>query len=616
MKKILLLLFIASVQMVHGQLSNLNLESWTTTANGLEPSLWQYDNGTGNLVYGTYNAFASLSTSRVTGTQAAGGSGSSAKLTTIGDVPGLLYQFKSFTGTVPQAVSFSLKNQTALNDTSYVQVTIYDVAFNILKQAYLELHSSDNNLNWHIEGLPLVTLATGTPAFIEFFAQSSYSDFPTISGSIIYIDNIVFNNCSTPIVSSFSQTTCQPYVWNGQTYSTTGSYSQQFTSLNGCDSTATLNLTVVNPGALTSVPDPVFEQKLIDLGYDPCGVLNGFIPTNYIDTVTSLNLNNGAGITNLTGIEDFTALQILYLYGANLSLSGINLSSNTQLKTLGLNAQLTSLDLSQNVNLETLSLNNAFGTPNNIGILNLTANMNLQSIDCSVSGITSLNLPTTNTLTNIDCRYNSINSLNLSNVSNLQFLDASYNNLIDLGITSNNSIQSLNLKQNSFSGLNLSNFSQLKNIDCSNNQLECLNLKNGINNQFTNVKTQNNFNLTCIDVDDSTYSTNNPTWNAGIDLWSSFNINCAGNCITADLTETLLQEFKIYPNPSMDFVINVKVDDKVIGKKYRILDFKGDVLLNGTIHLSNEKIDLSGLTAGIYLFQIEGIDSYQKLILE
>jgi len=615
MKKIFLLLFIASVQMVHGQLSNLNLESWTTTANGPEPSLWQYDDGTGNLLYGTYNAYASLSTSRVTGAQAAGGSGSSAKLTTIGDVPGLLYQFKSFTGTVPQAVSFSMKNQTAVNDTSFVQVTIYDASNNILKQAYLELHSSDNNSNWHSEGLPLVTLASGTPAFIEFYAQSSYSNFPTVSGSIIYIDNIVFNNCSTPIVSSFSQTTCQPYVWNGQTYSATGSYSQQFTSLNGCDSTATLNLTVVNPGALTSVPDPVFEQKLIDLGYDPCGVLNGFIPTNYINTVTSLDLFNGAGITNLTGIEDFTALQSLTLNGANLATNGINLSSNNQLKNLFLNANLTSLNLTQNVNLETLSLGDVIGT-NNIGTLDLTTNINLQFINCAVSGITSLNLPSTSTLTDIDCRNNSINSLNLSVVPNLQNLTASNNNLIDLGTNSNNSIQKLDLNNNSFTGLNLSNFSQLKNIDCSNNQLECLNLKNGINNQFTNVKTQNNFNLTCIDVDDSTYSTNNPTWNAGIDLWSSFNINCAGNCITADLTETLLQEFKIYPNPSLNFVINVKVEDKVIGKKYRILDFKGDVLLNGTIHLSNEKIDLSGLTAGIYLFQIEGIDSCQKLILE
>ncbi len=601
--------------MVHGQLSNLNLESWTTTANGLEPSLWQYDDGTGNLVYGTYNAFASLSTSRVTGAQAAGGSGSSAKLTTIGDVPGMLYQLKSFTGTVPQAVSFSLKNQTALNDTSFVLVTIYDASNNVLKEAYLELYSSDNNSNWHIEGLPFVNVASGTPAFIDFWAQSSISNYPTVTGSIIYIDNIVFNNCSTPIVSSFSQTTCQPYVWNGQTYSTTGSYSQQFTSMNGCDSTVTLNLTVVNPGALTSVPDPVFEQKLIDLGYDPCGLLNGFIPTNNINTVTTLDLFNGTGITNLTGIEDFTALEVLFLNGANLSSNGINLSSNTQLKTLTLNANLTSLDLSQNVNLQDLSLGDIIGT-NDIGVLNLSVNINLQSLNCALSGITSLILPATNTLTNIDCRNNSINSLDLSVIPNLQYLTASNNTLIDLGTNSNNSVQKLDLKNNSFTGLNLSNFSQLKDIDCSNNQLECLNLKNGINNQFINVKTQNNFNLTCIEVDDSTYSTNNPIWNMGIDSWSSFNVDCAGNCITADLTEILPRELKIYPNPSMGFVINVEVGDEIIGKKYKIIDFKGDELLNGIIHLSTEKIDLTGLTVGIYLIQIEGIDSYQRIILE
>lgn len=617
MKKLILLVFVSTMQIAFGQLTNLNLESWTTTPNGPEPSQWTYVDGTGATVYGTYNIYTQLTTSKITGAQAAGGSGSSAKLQTILDVPGMLYQAKPFSGVMPQAVSFSLKNQTVLNDTSFVQVTIYDASGVALKQAYLELYNSDNNINWHLVGIPFVTLTTGTPASIDFWAQSSFSDFPTVSGSTLYIDNISLNPCTTPIVSSFTETSCQPYVWNGQTYSTSGSYSQTFVSQNGCDSTVTLNLSVINPGPLTAVPDPVFEQKLIDLGYDPCGLVNGFVPTSYIDTVTSLIIN-GTGINNLTGIEGFTSLEYLSINpnSANLSSSGINLSLNLELKHLDIKANLTSLNLTENINLEYLDISNNNSLSNQIVNLDLSANINLQFLDCSYSGLSSLNLPSANNLTTIYCDHNGLNSINLSNVSSLINLDASYNALISLGTNSNNSIQSLNLKQNYFSGLDLSNFSQLKNIDCSNNVLECLNLKNGNNNQFTEVDTKNNFNLTCIQVDDSTYSTNNPTWNGGIDSWSNFSNQCFVVCFTADIDKLEATSFEIFPNPSANNEISIKSEDSVFGKTYRVMDIKGSILFQGKIDQTLQKVDLMVLTSGIYLFQIEGINTVQRLIIE
>jgi hypothetical protein len=636
MKKLILLLFVSTCQIAFGQLTNLNLDTWTTTPNGPEPSQWTYTDGAGATQYGTYNIYTPLTTSKITGAQAAGGSGSSAKLQTILDVPGYLYQFKPFAGAMPQAVSFSLKNQTVLNDTSFVQVTIYDASLIALKQAYLELYNSDNNSNWHLEGLPFVTLATGTPAFIDFWAQSSYSDFPTVSGSTLYIDNITLNSCATPIVNSFSETTCEPFVWNGQTYSTSGSYNQTFVSYNGCDSTVTLNLTIVNPGPLTAVPDPIFEQKLINLGYDPCGVVNGFVPTNNIDTVTSLIIFTGGGITNLTGIEDFLSLKTLSLQGANLSVNGINLSSNIQLKSLSLNDSLLNLDLTQNINLESLFLGSVIGT-NNINVLNLSSNVLLKNLNCSHAGIETLILPQTNTLLQIDCSYNSIGilnlpqtnsitdincsfntigSLNLSNVTGLINLNAENNHLLALGAPTNNSIQYMNLKQNYFSGLNLSGFSQLKNIECSNNYLECLNLKNGLNNQFTSVKTINNFNLTCIEVDDSTYSTNNPTWNTNIDSWSSFGNQCPLVCFTADIEKLESSSFEIFPNPTLTNEINIKTEETVLGRIYRVIDFKGAIVLQGKIIETIQKVDLKGLTSGIYLFQIEGINTFQRLIIE
>ena len=58
-------------------------------------------------------------------------------------------------------------------------------------------------------------------------------------------------------------------------------------------------------GQVTMIPDPNFEQALIDLGID--NVLDGSVSTSNINTVTELNVNS-MNISDLTGIEDFTSL--------------------------------------------------------------------------------------------------------------------------------------------------------------------------------------------------------------------------------------------------------------------------------------------------------------------
>lgn len=63
------------------------------------------------------------------------------------------------------------------------------------------------------------------------------------------------NNCDTAMVtliskgytSEFWDTACVQYAWNGHTYSATGDYDQHFSAADGCDSTATMHLTILNP---------------------------------------------------------------------------------------------------------------------------------------------------------------------------------------------------------------------------------------------------------------------------------------------------------------------------------------------------------------------------------
>ena len=80
----------------------------------------------------------------------------------------------------------------------------------------------------------------------------------------------------------------------------------------------------------TSIPDPNFEQFLIDLGEDS-GTPDGTVLTANISDVTELYIQN-KNITDLTGIEDFAALQILRC--DDNMLTSLDLSQNIQLTWL------------------------------------------------------------------------------------------------------------------------------------------------------------------------------------------------------------------------------------------------------------------------------------------
>jgi hypothetical protein len=80
------------------------------------------------------------------------------------------------------------------------------------------------------------------------------------------------------------------------------------------------------PAIETYVPDDNFEQALIDLGYD--NVLDDYVITSNISSVTILNVDRKS-ISDLTGIEDFTALQQLRVEVNNLI--SLDLSQNASL---------------------------------------------------------------------------------------------------------------------------------------------------------------------------------------------------------------------------------------------------------------------------------------------
>ena len=156
-----------------------------------------------------------------------------------------------------------------------------------------------------------------------------------------------------------------------------------------------LCLPMIGFGQFTMIPDANFEQRLISFGYD--NTLDGTVLTAAIDTVTSLHVGY-YGISDLTGIEDFTALTILNC-GAN-DLTILDISNNTALIELNCSQnQLTSLDVSNNTALDWLN--------------------------CGGNQLTSLDVSNNTALINLECYSNQLTSLDVRHGNNIM-LDSSF----------------------------------------------------------------------------------------------------------------------------------------------------------------------------------------------
>lgn len=73
--------------------------------------------------------------------------------------------------------------------------------------------------------------------------------------------------------------------------------------------------------------------------------------------------------------------------------------------------------------------------------------------------------------------------------------------------------------------------------------------------------------------------------------------------------------FSVYPNPAQT-VINVKVDSKLIGEPFTVIDNTGRVVSSGKIRSENTVIDLGNLSNGVYLFNVGNNMKQQFKILK
>ena len=376
------------------------------------------------------------------------------------------------------------------------------------------------------------------------------------------------------------------------------------------------------PTGYTAIPDSVFEDKLISLGYDT--INDGKVLTTNISNIDSLDISSGYifdGIYNLSGIEDFTNLT--YLECRRNPLITIDVSQNSQLTHLIYQGQagmggtfsnlinlvlpqsnnlihlecpfniLESLDISQNSSLQYLdcSFNNSmFG---GLDSVNLTQNLNLEFINLMATGIDKLDVSQNNLLKKLYCHnligapssfsssQNSIENLNLSNNSNIDTILCGGNKLTNLDISQNTSLIFLSCKDN-----------VLRNLD----------LRNGNNINFTGFDATNNDSLYCISVDDSTWSVNNWT---DIDSHTSFSNDC--NPSTVDIIE-IEKNLSVYPNPTSE-EITISINNFNGNIQTEVYDLIGNIL-----QLTNKTtISLRDYARGIYILNVAYGDRVEEV---
>jgi Secretion system C-terminal sorting domain len=148
-------------------------------------------------------------------------------------------------------------------------------------------------------------------------------------------------------------------------------------------------------------------------------------------------------------------------------------------------------------------------------------------------------------------------------------------------------------------------------LDCSSNQLTYLNVKNGNNTNFntTYSKFTINPNLTCIQVDDVTYS--NTTWVTFKDASATYSLDCT----ILGLEEATFATVTVYPVPTQGAL---HIDNAVLEKATLYDDLGHKVLEALTTAGNNNTIDVSGLPKGIYFMYLQatGATAVRKVAVE
>lgn len=331
-------------------------------------------------------------------------------------------------------------------------------------------------------GVTYTVDAIGAHAF-----KNSGISYLVIPSTVEYIDYHAFEGCSFYSIECYSTEPGIMSTWGwGVDYSAGSAdclyvlpgvlsdFQDSFRWQGYCRNIMALDVVMINS---TNFPDANFRNYLLSLYPD------GYLTQYDIANMTSLNVSN-KGISNMKGIEYFTALKELRCW-AN-SFTSLNLNSNTE---------LTYLDCAPNSSLTTLNVSNC---------------SKLQTVYCYSTALTGLTITGKPNLTRLDCHnctslkyiycYNdNLTTLNVTGCTALERLDCYYNyNLAEItGLGDCTAITYLDCEDCAITDLSAVNsMTNLEKLYCRNNKISTLTLNYKPNLSF--VRVSGNPNLTTL----------------------------------------------------------------------------------------------------------------------
>ena len=215
------------------------------------------------------------------------------------------------------------------------------------------------------------------------------------------------------------------------------------TSDDGSNVTASCAITVAPKLPLNSekFPDPNFRAALAEI----LGISEGDEITDAMIQQMVVLYVNGKSIADLTGVEHFIALKLLYCH-ENL---------------------LTSLDVSQNTALTQLRCSD-----NQLTTLDVSKNTKLTGLNCSNNQLTTLDVSKNTALTELYCGGNQLPSLDVSKNTALTRLDCYENQLTALGVSKNTALKNLVCYDNQMTALDVSQNTALTALVCFSNRIK------------------------------------------------------------------------------------------------------------------------------------------------
>lgn len=353
--------------------------------------------------------------------------------------------------------------------------------------------------------------------------------------------------------------------------------------------------------------DPYFTGEFINY---PSIDSNNDGEISQAEALLVIRLDMGyAEINDLSGLEYFTNLKgfnSLYFNPSSFNFPAlINLENLTLSNAVSGQSNLTSLDLSNNINLKKVTCS-VYG---NINLNNLT---NLKSLsvfgtfteidlsDCTnllelylTAPLTELNLSSNTKLVNLNIANSDLTTINLSSCPNLEIVYINKTEMETLNLGSIKHIRYLFVQDNKLTSLDTSFLFNLQNLNCDNNDLNYLSVKNnGLifgDNSGMSFAGNPNLETICCDPNEIVYIQNQCNF-LGYD-----------NTVVSDcsLPQITLKTVTMFPNPVKDMLYLDSAE-----KINKVEVFGSNGLLIMTSENVSDVVDMQALQSGIYFLKI------------